>query len=180
MTLVLLLGVLVSLAAAVFDLRKGSIPNALTVSLMVVSPLLHAGLSLAHSPSIADALRAAGLSLLGIAACGAIPLLMWCRKALGGGDVKLLAGLGGLLLPSFGFEAEMYVFFVAALLTPAQLAYRGVLFSALGNAAAQVINVFRPRAKRRPLGPALTTWVRLGPYVAAGVTVEALLRWRAP
>jgi prepilin peptidase CpaA len=180
MAIVLLLGVVVSLAAAVIDLRKGTIPNWLTGALMVLSPLLHAGLALSHSASITDALRAGGLSLLGIPVCGAIPLLMWRTKALGGGDVKLLAGLGALLLPSLGFEAEMYVFFVAALLTPAQLAYRGVLLSALRNAASQVINVFRPRAKRTPLGPALTTWVRLGPYVAAGVAVEAWLRWGAP
>jgi Flp pilus assembly protein protease CpaA len=180
MAIALLLGVLVSVTAAVIDLRRGSIPNWFTGALLVVSPLLHAGLSLAHSQSIGDALRAAALSLLGIPACGAVPLLMWRHKALGGGDVKLLAGLGALLLPGFGFEAELYVFLVAALLTPAQLAYRGVLFSALGNACTQVINVFRRRADRRPLGPALTTWVKLGPYVAAGVAVEALLRWRSP
>ena len=41
-----------------------------------------------------DLAKAAGLSLGGMLLCGAVPLFMWWKGALGGGDVKLFAAIG--------------------------------------------------------------------------------------
>src|SRR4051812_27757147 len=122
MSVLLLIGFLVCVVAAVSDLWRGTIPNALTYPLIALSPPLRIALSLLSGYTLSDALLEGGLSLVGIVACGAVPYFMWKRQAIGGGDVKMFAGLGALLLPRFGFEAELYVFVAACLLAPAELA----------------------------------------------------------
>jgi prepilin peptidase CpaA len=112
--------------------------------------------------------------------CGLVPLVMWRKGAIGGGDVKLFAALGALTLPRFGFEAELYVFVVAAFLGPMELIYRGKMLQVLGNIGAQFANLFRKKENRRPLDPALTGWFRLGPCFAIGFAVQVLFHCRSP
>jgi prepilin peptidase CpaA len=83
-----LLGLLVWAAAT--DLRDRRIPNWLTLGL-VVSGLLRAGL---FGPS--GALSSAGWGLL---AGASVPFLLLALDAVGGGDVKLLAGVGAWVGP---------------------------------------------------------------------------------
>jgi len=80
------LAVAVVLVAAWSDHRHGRIPNALTL------PALAAGLVLG---SPAGALVSAGL-----------PLLLFGRGKVGGGDVKLFAALGALLGVRLGLTVE--------------------------------------------------------------------------
>jgi Flp pilus assembly protein protease CpaA len=107
---------LVSGIAAVHDARSGHIPNWL-VGLGLV---LGAGGSVA-ALALADALEAltrTGSAALGFVACGAVPLLLFRLKALGGGDVKLLATVGAQLGPLLGLELSFAAFVVAATYWP--------------------------------------------------------------
>lgn len=179
MALLLLLGLFVCSIAAICDLRNGTIPNWLTYPLLVVSPFLHVARGFQQGLSASEALGQGGLALLGILACGVIPLFMWQRGALGGGDVKLFAGLGALLLPRVGFDAQFYVLLTAALLAPAKLAYQGTLLRTLRNVFGRALRVVRRGSDGLALDPNLVSWFRLGPCFAIGVAVVLVLRWRA-
>jgi prepilin peptidase CpaA len=78
-----LLGLL--LAAAFIDARRRRIPNWLTFGL-ILSGLCRAAVVIGPS--------GVGPALAGILAGGAVPLILFALGALGGGDVKLLAGVG--------------------------------------------------------------------------------------
>jgi prepilin peptidase CpaA len=93
-------------AAAFTDLRRSVIPNPLTLPLLALAPLVHFTLG---GPG------ALGLALLGIVACGAVPMLAFRRGGMGGGDVKLLAALGGLLGAERGLAVELVALCIAAL-----------------------------------------------------------------
>jgi prepilin peptidase CpaA len=177
MSILLLVGLAVCALAAIIDLWRGTIPNALTYPVMLASPLIHFGLAWGRGQGAAQALAAAGLSLAGLALCSAVPLFMWWKGAIGGGDVKLFAAIGALLGPSVGFEAELYVFVLAALIAPAKLAYDGSLWRSLRNVGSLLSNVVRKKSERSPVEPALVSWFRLGPCFALGCAVELALRW---
>lgn len=168
------------LIAAITDSRSGKIPNALTYPVLLLSPPAHFALALARGETLRDAFGQVALSLLGLLACGLVPFLLWRRGGMGGGDVKLFAALGALTLPRFGFEAQMYVLTVAAILAPMKLIYRGHFLRTLGNLLGQLANVFRKREQRRPLDPELVSFFRLGPCFALGFALQTLLHWRAP
>ncbi|HTV23971.1 MAG TPA: prepilin peptidase [Polyangiaceae bacterium] len=107
------IGVLiVSGVAAVHDARSGHIPN----WIVALGLGLGAGGSIA-AEAFSDAGRAllhAGGTLIGFVACGAVPLLLFRLRSLGGGDVKLLATMGALLGPTLGLELSFVAFGVAA------------------------------------------------------------------
>lgn len=85
--------------AAVVDLRQRRIPNWLTLSI-IASGLAQ---SIVH-PALSPAQSALGLL------CGfALTFVLFAMGALGGGDVKLLAGVGAWMGP-----AGVFVIFVAA------------------------------------------------------------------
>ena len=180
MTLFIAVGLTVCLLAAVTDFRSGRIPNWLTYPVLVLSPPTHLALALGRGMKLEAALGQAGFSLLGLVACGFVPLLLWRKGAMGGGDVKLFAALGALTLPRFGFEARLYVLVVASVLAPLKLIYRGHMLRTLSNLFEQLGNVFRKREQRKPLDPELVAWFRLGPCFAVGFALQTLLHWRAP
>jgi prepilin peptidase CpaA len=177
MSILLLVGLAVCALAAIIDLWRGTIPNALTYPVLIAAPLLHFGLALGQRQPWFAALGAAGLSLAGLALCSAVPLFMWWKHAIGGGDVKLFAAIGALLGPSVGFEAELYVFVLAALIAPAKLAYDGSLWRSLRNVGSLLLNLVRKKPARRTVEPALVSWFRLGPCFALGCALELAMRW---
>ena len=77
--------------------------------------------------------------------------MLYRQGAIGGGDLKLFAGIGAILQTTLGVEAEMYSFFGAALFAPAILAYQGKLIVTLKNSVAILVNMFLPKEKRRPV-----------------------------
>ena len=174
-----LVGFAVCTVAAIVDVRTGSIPNRLTYPVLLLAPPLHLALSLGNGLSLAGAASNAGLSVLGMLLCGLVPLLMWRSGALGGGDVKLFAALGGLVLPRFGFEAEAYIFVSATLIAPFQLLYRGGLLVSLQNICARLRIAVRPKARRVATAAPPSTWFRLGPSFAIGFAAELASRWTA-
>lgn len=179
MSILLLIGLAACLVAAVIDLWRGTIPNALTYPLLIAAPLLHFGLAWVKGQSAGSAFGAAGLSLAGLLLCSAVPLFMWWKGAIGGGDVKLFAAIGALFGPSVGFEAQLYVFVLAALIAPAKLAYDGSLWRALRNMGFLLSNVVRKKPARTAVEPVLVSWFRLGPCFALGCALSLALHWGA-
>lgn len=95
-----------SVAAAISDWRSGTIPNWLTLPPLVLAPI---GYGLASSPSSAAQSMAAALL------SGAVPYVLFRRRAMGGGDVKLFAALGALtgFDPLLGLRIELGAFAAA-------------------------------------------------------------------
>ncbi len=180
MTPLLVVGLVLCLVAAATDLRSGSIPNRLTYPALVLAPPAHLLLALRYGAAWPDALAQAGLSLVGLVVCGLVPFFLWRKGAMGGGDVKLFAALGALALPRVGFEAEMYVLIVAAMMAPIELVYRGHLLRTLRNLGSQLGQTFRKQEHKQALDPALVSWFRLGPCFAIGFALQVLLHWRSP
>lgn len=177
MSILFFVGLAVCVVAGISDFRTGTIPNALTYPVLLLAPPAHFALALRNGLSLADAGAHAGLSVVGLLLCGLVPLLMWRSGALGGGDVKLFAALGGLVLPRFGFEAEAYVFLSATLIAPLQLLHQGKLLVLLANVAARLRNALRPKERRVPTDSNIATWFRLGPCFAIGFAVEIASHW---
>ena len=163
-TQILLLATLVCLVAAVSDLRSGRIPNWLTLGGLALGPLAQAALSHRAYPTMNVALFL-GTSLLGVLFSGLVPWLLWKKGALGGGDLKLLLVVGGLLGPMLGLQVQLYAFLIALIIAPAQLAYRGRLLGTLKNTGALLLNPLRPAARRVQLPPAVMSEFRFGPAI---------------
>lgn len=183
MNAILAIALVFAAAAALLDLRTGHIPNHLTLTGLALGSVLQLlALCWIDRPAGQDlgltfvALAAARV-VLGILACGLVPYLLFLRNAMGGGDVKLLAGLGALLGPVVGLEVQLYAFVAMALFAPAWLAYHGQLWRTLGNTAALLANPLLPRERRRPLAPELLSSFKFGPAVLLAMAVVAALRW---
>jgi prepilin peptidase CpaA len=158
-----LAAVSVALVAAAFDVARGTIPNWLTLPVLMAAPLVHA---FAAGP------EALGLSLLGGLACGAIPCWLFTRGGIGGGDVKLLGALGSLVGTDAGLRIELAALFTALLYALAALAWRGTLLPTLARALRILIRIFQHHdVAGSVLEAELTTSVRLGPPIAAAAIV---------
>jgi prepilin peptidase CpaA len=163
--------------AAAIDLRTREIPNWLSFGALGAGVLAHFAAGFAHG-GVAAGTREGSWSIVGAFACGLVPFLFWRLGAFGGGDVKMTAAIGALLLPMQGVEAELYALIAAAIVAPARLAWEGQLFHVLGNVIQMVLNPLRPKARRRQLSPEMMTSLRFGPSILAGVTWCALLHWK--
>jgi len=179
MTWFLAAAVMVAVVAAWTDWRTGHIPNWLTFGAIAVGPIGHVVYELSYGATKQEAITEGCYSIVGAFACGAIPLLLYVRSAIGGGDIKLLVGLGAILQTKIGIEAEMYGFFAAALIAPARLAYEGKLFRTVTNAFYLALNPVLPKDKRREITPETMSWFRMGPAILLGTIFTALLHWSA-
>lgn len=176
MTFFLMAAVVVCAIGAWTDFRTGTIPNWLTLGSLAAGILGHFVRGYAYDGWTEGAVQAAH-SLAGALVCVLVPGILYWRKAIGGGDVKLFAALGALCHPLGGLEAETYAFLAAALIAPARLAYKGVLFQTLGNTLALVVNPFRKKAARKELPPEMLTWFRLGPCIFLGTFSMLVAHW---
>jgi len=179
MTYFLVAAAIISAIAAASDLRTGEIPNWLTLGTLLVAPVVHIVVAAGRHMGAQASLLEGGGSLLGAVACVVVPAVLYRQDAIGGGDVKLLAGMGALLQWRLGLEAEMYSFFAAGLIAPAFLAYEGKLFRTLKNTVLLAVNPLLPKKKRRPVEPALLTWFRFGPAIFIGMALTTYLHWRS-
>ncbi len=159
-----------SAAAAGTDLKTGHIPNWLTLPLLLVGPAIAAFEAQKRG---ASALQAAGVSLLGVLICSAVPYLLFRAGGMCGGDVKLLAAVGALLGPVDGLEAELYSFVAAAIFALGRMAFHGQLLAVLGRSARLAMRAVRTDVPEVP--QELMTSMRFGPAVFAGVGVVVVL-----
>jgi prepilin peptidase CpaA len=181
----LALALVATAIAAVIDWRTGEIPDWLTLGPLAIAPVGHFAVGLmAPVPHAAKVgMVEAGLSVGGALLCGLVPALFalgfFAQKgATGGGDLKMFAAVGALLLPMRGIEAELYGFVAAALILPIRLAWEGRLMRVLSNSAVLAINPFLPKSRRREIHPEAMTSVRFAPAIFAGVLLEAAsIRW---
>ena len=102
-----------ALAAAATDLRNRRIPNELTLGTLAAGMILQAGLG--GSTGLL-------LAVLGLLAAGLPALLLFALRAMGGGDVKLLAACGALLGPAAGLELLLATAVAGGLLAAASVA----------------------------------------------------------
>lgn len=164
----------ISAVAAVTDARTGRIPNWLTVPPLVIGPLvwgLSGGLVVPKHAPIAGTLVG---SLVSVLVCALPALFLWKGRAMGGGDVKLLAALGALGLWHFGLEAFGASCVALLLFALGRLAWEGKLFRVLGNAFFLMVNPVLPRKYKREIQPETLTKMRFGPAIFVGTTLAAL------
>jgi prepilin peptidase CpaA len=175
----LIAAIVVSAIGAWFDVKRSYIPNWITVGGIAAGLIGHSVLGLAHG-GVQEGLRGLVFSVLGAFAASIIPLFLYRAKAIGGGDVKLLAAIGAICRPLIGIEAVFYAFVVAALYAPARLVYEGKLFKTIGNAFFILLNPVLSKARRKEISPEMMTELRFGPSVFIGALLAALLNWRMP
>src|SRR6187402_2400035 len=175
--ILLLVAVVATAFAAVLDYRTGLIPNEITYPLVLIGALLHMGYAATtygrgHFGWVMLETIAGGLI------CGIVPLLLWRSGAMGGGDVKLLTGIGALLGPALGLRVELYAFMTAVVAAPIILAYRGMLWATLQRSFALVTKPFRRGAAPPTTLVEAMTELRFGPAICVAMTLVALLEWK--
>lgn len=112
----------ITFIAAWTDTQSGLIPNWLTLPVIVSAPPLQ--LALGGTSSLAG-------SLLGGLVCALVPLFLFRAGAMGGGDVKLLCGIGALAGPLAGIEVQLLAYNVLVAFALTVLALRGELTAVL-------------------------------------------------
>ena len=156
----LLLPIIATATAATIDARTGRIPNWLTL------PLMGAGLAV-HA--VTRGWSGLALAAIGLVVCGLMPWLLFRGtqgKAIGGGDVKLFAGLGAVAGPFVGLEIELSAFLLLGVFALVQLAFRGQLLRVLRSSLFLALNPLLPTRWKRPLETAALTEMRMGPAIA--------------
>ncbi len=120
--------------AAVTDLRTGKIRNWTTYSAIAIGLVGHtlfSGLGGGDSATMPE------LGLIGSAAGLAVGfgpmLLAWLAGGIGGGDAKLMAGVGALAGWEFAVDAMFYGFAVAAVMALVVMIRHGLFKSTMGR-----------------------------------------------
>jgi prepilin peptidase CpaA len=162
-----LLACILALGAAFVDLRSRRIPNSLTYPAILLAFGIRAVSGSYHLLLPTGAGLALGAGLI-------LPAYLF--KAMGAGDLKLMAALGAFLGPKMILTVFLNSLIAGGLIALMYLALRGELRAGLRNALTWVAGIFRRRAGYVPPGE---EWVSIGkiPYgmaIAIG-TVSALL-----
>ncbi len=166
---VLGLALLLTATAAVTDYRTGHIPNWITLPPLALGPLLY---------GIVDGAQAALGSLVAMVVCGTVPLLMFWRQGMHGGDTKLFLAIAALLGTQAGLESQLLAFIVGAIYAMGRLAWEGKLFATLLRALHLGLGPLLPKAWRKPPSPELMQTLRLGGAIFAGVALVVVGRYR--
>jgi prepilin peptidase CpaA len=156
-TVLLLAGV-----AAFTDVRRGEIPNWLTLPVLALAPIVHgwdAGFG-----GVLD-------SLVGMLVCAIVPLILFYRGGMAGGDVKLFAAIGAVGGIYVGLEAQLLSLIVASIYAIGQLAWNGKLLTSLTNSLLLGLNPVLPRKWRRTIAPELMHRIRLGAAILCGSAI---------
>ena len=153
--------------SAWFDWRTGCIPNWVTLGAILLGLAGQAGLG-----GLAGGWAgvAAGMlrSAVGAVLTGGVPLWLFHRGAMGGGDVKLLAGTGALGGTCAGVTVELYAFVLAAAYVALRLGRRGKLLRACRRTLLLLRPARLPVASRVAAKSSSESEVRFAPFVLAG------------
>jgi len=160
--------VLLAALAAISDFRKGEIPNHLTLPVLVAAPVAHFWV---HGPT------GALFALAGVVGAGLGPYVLFRARALGGGDVKLFAAMGGLTGLAIGLEIVVVAMALGSLQALVVLAVKGRLTAVLQNAATVAVNMVRPRHRRVAVLPESLSHIRLGPAIFVGAVLVLVTSW---
>lgn len=155
-----LAALMIALIGAVTDFRTGHIPNWITLPPLVVAPAVY---------GILEGGSAVLASIFGLFVCAFVPYLLFQRRAMHGGDVKLFAAIGALIGAASGIEAQFASLGFATLLGLVLLARRGLLLPALKRSLGILLAPFS-KGQRQALSETPTQLeLRLGPAIFAGV-----------
>lgn len=153
----LALALVASGIACFTDLHTRTIPNWLTLPLPLCALALHVA---------EDGLLGALLCTAGALACFLPVYFLFARGALGGGDVKLLAGTGALLGPREGLEAELSAFALIALFALVRTALHGGLWRLVRASWSASLHLLAPARFAAPEGEGLELPLGLAIFVA--------------
>lgn len=175
--MLLLIAVMLTSLAALWDIRTGAIPNRLV--------LVGLAVALCVRPSFAWLSRdsaAAGAALLdvalGVLTCTLVPIMAYAGRSMGGGDLKLFAACGALIGPELGFELQIFSFVVACLYVFGLLAFRGTLLRTLGASLVALSNPILPRSMRRAVPPEARQSIHFGPAICAASVIVLVSHWQ--
>lgn len=157
--------VVLMVLAAVLDLKSRRIPNALTVAGIVAGLVFRAPLGL---DAVGSGLLGAGLGLL-------LSAPLFALGALGGGDVKLLAGVGAFMGPRQLAAACLLIALLGGILALAEAIRRGALRTLLLNVFYMMSRWLSP--DRRSLEPTLVPPARMTIPYGVPIAVGALAWW---
>lgn len=150
-----ILVVVLALVAAAIDLRRGRIPNVLTL------PAIAAGLALAAM----DGWRIFGLRALAVTVLLAAGMLAFAAGAAGGGDGKLAAAIAALMGFRFTVEMLLTTLLIGGVVAAFVLWRKGTLKPAVLGAVGHVL-IGRPLQP-----PAESSRIRLAPILAIAVLI---------
>jgi len=155
--------------SAVTDYRTGHIPNWITLPPLVIGPLVH---------GLVDGMEAAIASVVAMLVCGAVPLLMFWRQGMHGGDTKLFIAIAALCGTLIGIESQLLAFVVGAIYAMGRMAWEGKLFSTLGRTFYLGLNPILPKGWRKAPSPELMQKLRLGGAIFAGLALSVIGRYQ--
>jgi prepilin peptidase CpaA len=167
------LAIVVSLCAAVCDLRTRQIPNRLIAGGLAVAVACVVALNASYGLSAVG--WALLCSLLGLLFCALWPVVLYAANGLGGGDVKLFAFAGACLGPVVGLEAQAYAFVFGLAYAVGYLIYQRALFAALRVSLVAIANPFLPKARQRQVELNAQA-IPFAPAISLGIAVAALVR----
>lgn len=151
--------------AVVTDLRRGLIPNWLTL------PAMAAGLALG---GFVGGWAGLGWAAVGLLAGGLVFLPAFVLGGAGGGDVKLLAAVGALGGPVFGLKAAAYACLAGGAWALARLARAGKLRQGLAGVGRVFRGAFVPGLSTPRPEPLDLPPIRFGVCIAVGALWAAL------
>lgn len=150
---------LTAIAASVYtDLRWGKIYNKITLPTLALGFVLNI---------MGRGLAGAVFSLGGLGAGLAFGILLFAFRVMGGGDLKLAAGIGALKGCYFLAWMGLYTFLVGGIVSAIVLARRGALARTLGGLGrvlvyqAPVSSVVDTKYERMPYSPMIAAGVIL-------------------
>ena len=147
------------LFCAVTDLARGLIYNWATLSAVVL------GLGLGFIQSGWTGLGAASL---GVLAGGAVFLIPFALNAVGGGDVKLMAGVGSLAGAPFALKTALYACLLGGAWALLAMAAKGSLKRGLGDTGRFFKGLVLPGLKAEEPSPLGLKPLPFGLCIAAG------------
>lgn len=177
MTVLIVLAVAATLAAALTDARTGHIPNWITFGAFFAGFGAHGFLAFQRGgfAAVPSALLSC---VIGAALCALVPLFLYRSRAIGAGDVKLFIALGAIAHSMMGLEMELCGFIAGSLIAPIRLAWEGKLGNTLKRSFYVLANPVLPKARRKDIAAESMTWFRLGPAIFLGTAWVAFSHFR--
>ncbi len=167
----LIVALALAITAAVFDVQQHRIPNWLTYPGMVSGIVLR---------GVLFGWKGLGSAVEGFAFAGGVMLLFYAVRAMGAGDVKLMAAIGSLLGPRQSVVVLVATAICGGVLAIGYALYRGRMWATIKNVGSVLrfhawaglrahpeLNLDNPTALRMPYGLA----------IAAGTLYALLLMW---
>ncbi len=155
----LLIAVLLAVAAAIFDLRQHRIPNWLTYPGIILG-FVFRGAVLGW--------KGLATALVGCLLAGGVMFLFFMVRAMGAGDVKIMAAIGAFVGPGSAAEVLLATAICGGVLAIGYALYRKRMISTLKNLASVLrfhawagvqahpeVNLDNPAALRMPYGLAI-------------------------